>query len=104
MCHLRWALKCEVLPYTFPQPGMWHEWMFFLRKCAPAGPSRSASWQLGQSQVALPVYLRWDRGDGTLAKDVTPVDCEDRNEEPLVAVLLLWPDELNIVLYVSCKS
>ena len=23
-CHLKWALRWLVLPYTFPQPGMWH--------------------------------------------------------------------------------
>lgn len=65
VCHLKCAFKCDVLPYTFPQPGMWQLWMFFFLKCTPAGPSLSASWQLGQSQVALPVYLLCDLGDGT---------------------------------------
>ena len=55
VCHLKCAFKCEVLPYTLPQPGMWQLWIFRFRRCAPAGPSLSASWQFGQSQVALPV-------------------------------------------------
>ena len=63
VCHRRWAFKWEVLPYTLPQPGMWQLWMFFFLRLAAAGPSLSASWQLGQSQVARPVYRRWDRGD-----------------------------------------
>lgn len=43
VCHRKCAFKCDVLPYTLPQPGMWQLWMFFLRKWTPAGPKRSAS-------------------------------------------------------------
>ena len=42
--------------------------MFFFLSVAPAGPSLSASWQLGQSQVALPVYRLDDRGEGLAAE------------------------------------
>lgn len=63
VCHRRCALRWDVLPYTLPQPGMWQLCTFFLR-WPPAGPSRSASWQLGQSHVARPVYRRCVRGDG----------------------------------------
>lgn len=30
VCQRRWALKCDVLPYIFPQPEMWHMCCFFL--------------------------------------------------------------------------
>lgn len=30
VCHRRWARRWEVLPYTFPQPGMWQMCCFFL--------------------------------------------------------------------------
>ena len=63
VCHLKWALRWEVFPYILPQPGMWQLCKFFFLRWVPAGPSLSASWQLGQSQTALPVYLRWDLGD-----------------------------------------
>lgn len=39
---------------------MWQLWSPFLRRLAPAGPSLSASWQFGQSHVALPEYLLED--------------------------------------------
>ncbi|TNN54153.1 Obg-like ATPase 1 [Liparis tanakae] len=39
---------------------MWQLWSPFLRRLAPAGPSRSASWQFGQSHVARPEYRRDD--------------------------------------------
>ena len=55
VCHLRWAFKCDVFPYTLPHPGIWQLWMFRFLKWLPAGPRRSASWQLGQSHVARPV-------------------------------------------------
>ena len=29
-CHLRCAFKCDVLPYTFSQPGTWHKCCLFL--------------------------------------------------------------------------
>lgn len=60
VCHRRCALRCDVFPYTLPQPGMWQLCSPFLRRLAPAGPSRSASWQFGQSHVALPEYRRDD--------------------------------------------
>ena len=63
VCHLKWALRWEVLPYILPQPGMWQLCKFFFLRWLPAGPSLSASWQLGQSQTALPVYLLWDLGE-----------------------------------------
>ena len=30
VCQRRWALRCEVFPYTFPQPGMWQMCCRFL--------------------------------------------------------------------------
>ena len=62
--HRRCAFSCDVLPYSLPQLGMWQLCRFFLRRCAQAGPSRSASWQLGQSHTARPVYRRYDCSDG----------------------------------------
>ena len=53
VCQRRWALRCEVLLYSLPQPGMWQLWMLRLRRLAPATkPRRSASRQLGQSHWA----------------------------------------------------
>uniref|UniRef100_A0A8I3P0P9 MYG1 exonuclease n=1 Tax=Canis lupus familiaris TaxID=9615 RepID=A0A8I3P0P9_CANLF len=54
VCQRRCAFRCEALPYTLPQPGMWQLWMGFLRSPAAAAPRRSSSWQLGQSQEERP--------------------------------------------------
>jgi hypothetical protein len=66
---------------------MWQLWMFFFLNEAAAGPSRSSSWQLGQSHVARPVYRRWDRGE--------PIEAWVSPKGPLlllllVPLLLLW--------------
>ena len=29
VCHLRWAFRWDVFPYTLPHPGMWQLWVFF---------------------------------------------------------------------------
>lgn len=34
-CHRRWALRCDVFPYTFPQPGIWQMCCFFFPKLVP---------------------------------------------------------------------
>lgn len=76
VCHLKWALRWEVLPYTLPQPGMWQLWSPFLRRLAPAGPSRSASWQFGQSHVALPEYLLDDLEEPELEPEIIALAAE----------------------------
>merc|ERR1719458_2256051 len=83
VCHRRCAFRWLVLPYTLPHPGMWQLWRFLFLMCAPAGPSRSASWQLGQSQTARPVYRRWDLGD-MLDTEAWP--------RPNPAALADWPN------------
>ena len=95
VCHLKWAFKCDVLPYTLPQPGMWQLWMFRFLRWAPAGPRRSASWQFGQSHVARPVYRRDERCDDGRLGGVE--DAADKLNDPV------WADG-NMDLYVSCSK
>ena len=52
VCHLKWAFKCDVLPYSLPQPAWWQTWSNFLP--AVSLPALSSVAQLGQSQLARP--------------------------------------------------
>ena len=65
--------------------------MFLFRKWLPAGPKRSASWQLGQSQVARPVYLLWDRGLlGNVGVAVAAAAAEAAEAAEAAAAAAVW--------------
>ena len=73
VCQRRWARRCDVFSYSFPQPAWWHTCIRRFAVAPPttcpfaAGPPAlagpfSAGWltQLGQSQLARPAYRRCD--------------------------------------------
>ena len=88
LCQWRCAFRCDVLLYTLPHPGTWHECWPIRRSCSPADPPiRSASRQFGHSQADAA-----DLVPPPLA-DVTPV-ADERGARWAVVVVVVDDDDV----------